>query len=309
MSILLILSLILAAGLWLVGDALYRGHTTDFSDRIAPQLKAIEMKTQHLHARNQHLGLISGSVELIRPISQSIQQRFNSSTANSVALQKRLIHSGSSMDVTTFRAEQLVWATTSLLLSILIFGTGALRGNIDFIAAFLLSIFCAITGFLARDWWLTQNIKQRESQMIAEFPALAELMALSVTAGESALGAIERVCNCSSGELATEFQKILSQMRSGDSLVNALQDFSQRTSLPPLSRFVDGIVVAIERGTPLADVLRAQAQDVRDNAKRELMEIAGKKEIAMMAPIIFFILPLTVVFAIFPGLSLINLNF
>ena len=67
--------------------------------------------------------------------------------------------------------------------------------------------------------------------------------------------------------------------------------------------------MAIERGTPLADVLRAQAQDVRDNSKRELMEIAGKKEIAMLAPVVFFILPLTVVFAVFPGLSLMRLNF
>ncbi|MBF1661589.1 MAG: type II secretion system F family protein, partial [Rothia mucilaginosa] len=69
------------------------------------------------------------------------------------------------------------------------------------------------------------------------------------------------------------------------------------------------IAVAIERGTPLADVLRAQAQDVRDNAKRELMETAGKKEIAMLAPVVFFILPLTVIFAVFPGLSLMRLNF
>ena len=69
------------------------------------------------------------------------------------------------------------------------------------------------------------------------------------------------------------------------------------------------LAVAIERGTPLADVLRAQAQDVRDNAKRELMETAGKKEIAMLAPVVFFILPLTVIFAVFPGLSLMRLNF
>lgn len=70
-----------------------------------------------------------------------------------------------------------------------------------------------------------------------------------------------------------------------------------------------GIAVAIERGTPLAEVLRAQAQDVRDNAKRDLMEVAGKKEIAMLAPVVFFILPLTVIFAVFPGLSLMRLNF
>ena len=74
-------------------------------------------------------------------------------------------------------------------------------------------------------------------------------------------------------------------------------------------RFVDGIVVAVERGTPLADVLRAQAQDVRDTAKRDLMEAAGKKEISMMVPLVFGVLPLTVVFAVFPGLAAINMGF
>ena len=48
---------------------------------------------------------------------------------------------------------------------------------------------------------------------------------------------------------------------------------------------------------------------MRDNAKRELLEVAGKKEIAMLAPVVFLILPLTVVFAIFPGLSLMKLAF
>ena len=83
--------------------------------------------------------------------------------------------------------------------------------------------------------------------------------------------------------------------------MEALQEFSSRTDLGPLVRFVDGMIVAVERGTPLADVLRAQAQDVRDTAKRELMESAGKKEIGMMVPLVFGVLPLTVVFAVFPG--------
>ena len=33
------------------------------------------------------------------------------------------------------------------------------------------------------------------------------------------------------------------------------------------------------------------------------METAGRKEILMMVPVVFFILPTTIVFALFPGLS------
>lgn len=56
-------------------------------------------------------------------------------------------------------------------------------------------------------------------------------------------------------------------------------------------------------------MLRDQAQDVRDASKRELMEIAGKREISMLVPIIFGVLPLTIVFAIFPGLALLEMSY
>jgi tight adherence protein C len=43
--------------------------------------------------------------------------------------------------------------------------------------------------------------------------------------------------------------------------------------------------------------LRAQAQDAREGAKRELLETSGKKEVAMMVPLVFLILPITIAIA------------
>jgi tight adherence protein C len=71
---------------------------------------------------------------------------------------------------------------------------------------------------------------------------------------------------------------------------------------------VEQVTGALERGTPLAEVLRAQAQDSRDEAKRELLEVAGKKEVAMLVPLVFLILPVTILFAIFPGIFVLQLG-
>jgi tight adherence protein C len=76
---------------------------------------------------------------------------------------------------------------------------------------------------------------------------------------------------------------------------------TDRTALPALARFADGVAISVERGTPLADVLRAQAVDVREAGRRALMEAGGRKEIAMMVPVVFLVLPVTVLFALFPG--------
>ncbi|MGL5910837.1 MAG: type II secretion system F family protein, partial [Phycicoccus sp.] len=123
------------------------------------------------------------------------------------------------------------------------------------------------------------------------------------SAGEGAVGALERVCRLSRGELAGELGRCLADARAGANLPTALQGLADRTALPSLRRFVDGVVIAVQRGTPLADVLRAQAQDVREDSRRLLMEAGGRKEIAMMVPVVFLVLPVTVVFAVFPGIT------
>ncbi len=139
--------------------------------------------------------------------------------------------------------------------------------------------------------------------MLAEFPTVAELLALAVGAGEGAVGALDRVCRLSQGELADELRRALADARAGANLPTALQGLADRSGLASLRRFVDGVVIAVQRGTPLADVLRAQAQDVREEGRRTLMEAGGRKEIAMMVPVVFLILPVTVLFAVFPGFT------
>ena len=46
-----------------------------------------------------------------------------------------------------------------------------------------------------------------------------------------------------------------------------------------------------------------------DMGKRALMEAGGRKEIAMMIPVVFLVLPVTIVFALFPGLANLSLTF
>ena len=67
-------------------------------------------------------------------------------------------------------------------------------------------------------------------------------------------------------------------------------------------------MAAIERGAPLAHVLQAQAIDAREDAKRTLIERAGRKEIYMLFPLVFLILPLSVLFAVFPGIFMLRLG-
>ncbi|ABK04050.1 type II secretion system protein [Arthrobacter sp. FB24] len=307
-AVAVICGLLLGAGLWLLIARLPFMRPMSFAERIEPQLKSQNLESKLLLASTDNLTPF-GPLELIlRPMLKeglSVLARFN---LGSSALSRRLAQAGVRKSVVDFRAEQLLWAVLGFVLATGLILVGAASGQFNPFFAVVAVLGSALGGFLFRDYCLGSQIKRREKLMMAEFPSLAELMALAVSAGESATGALDRVCRSSHGELAREFELVLGETRAGKPLVEALQRFSARTDLGPLVRFVDGIIVAVERGTPLADVLRAQAQDVRDTAKRDLMESAGKKEIAMMVPLVFGVLPLTVIFAVFPGLAAISLG-
>jgi tight adherence protein C len=301
--------MLMGIGLWLV---IFRSpfmRAVTLSQRIEPQLKSQNLESRLLRA-GEHSPTPFGPLgRILRPVLQEGLATLARLNPASKATARRLAQAGIDKSPVDFRAEQLLWAAAGFAVSIIFIVFGAASGRFNPVLAAVAVLGSGVGGFIFRDYWLGAQIRRRESKMMAEFPGLAELMALAVSAGESATGALDRVCRSAKGELTKEFAKVLTETRAGKPLIQALQEFSARTDLAPLVRFVDGIVVAVERGTPLADVLRAQAQDVRDTAKRDLMETAGKKEIAMMVPLVFGVLPLTVVFAVFPGIAAINLGF
>jgi tight adherence protein C len=184
----------------------------------------------------------------------------------------------------------------------LVLVTGLLRGGVNPWLVVLMALGGLVAGVLGRDWWLSRELERREQAMLSEFPVVADLLALSVVAGEAPVDALQRVCRLTGGELAGDLARALARARAGTPVTKALSDLAEQTTLEAFARFLQGLVVAIERGTPLADVLRAQAVDVREVGKRALLEAGGRKEVAMMAPVVFLILPITVLFALFPGL-------
>ncbi|AYY12086.1 type II secretion system F family protein [Actinobacteria bacterium YIM 96077] len=218
------------------------------------------------------------------------------------SVRRRLEQAGREQTLHEFRIQQLLWAATTaaggIAVSLLLLASGY-TGSPILLLAF--SLAAAIAGVIAYDHRLSAAVRERERRIMAEFPTVADLLALSVAAGDGPVKALERVVWASRGELAGELRRALSDARAGSGLVEALDRIAQRTNLTSLARFVDGIAVAVERGTPLADVLRAQASDVREQRKRTLMAIGGRKEISMMIPIVFIVMPVTILFALYPG--------
>lgn len=300
--------LVLGTGLWLSFTRLPAMRKPSFAQRVEPQLRSVAMRSKLLDG-DESATLFGPLERIFRLVLSDAVHRLGKFNVSVHGLSGRLEQAGRSETALEFRAVQLLCAGAGLMAGALVSLSLLWQGSISLLGAVALTLAPMLGGYLLYDYLLGVRIKRRQALMLIEFPALAELMALAVSAGESAASALDRVARSSNGVLSAEFGKVLAQTRTGMPLVEALNEFSARVDVAALARFVDGISVAVNRGTPLAEVLRAQAQDVRDVAKRELMESAGRKEIAMMVPLIFGVLPLTVVFAVFPGIALLQFGF
>ncbi|MFF1821521.1 type II secretion system F family protein [Kribbella sp. NPDC058245] len=269
-------------------------------DRIAPYLRDIDGSEVFLGATASNSPFYA-ILRLFGPSLRAGARRLERILGGANSIRRRLARAGLERTVEEFRIEQLLWGTAA-------FGIG-LVGALIAVAAGIgnpigLLVLCAVLGVigvLARDTYLSTQVRNRERRLLTELPTVAELLALSVAAGEGPAAALDRVARSCRGDLADELKRVLAETRAGDTLVKALDALAERTGLLALSRFADGLAVALERGTPLADVLRAQAGDIREAGRRELIESGARREVAMMVPVIFLILPVTIAFAFYPG--------
>jgi tight adherence protein C len=184
------------------------------------------------------------------------------------------------------------------------------RDGVPFVPAAIGAVAAGgIGGIAATDALLARRARGRSARIAEEFPTVVEFLALSVAAGESILEALRRVARTGSGELAGELDRVSQRAAAGQPLALALAELRDDLAVPAVGRLIDQVLAALDRGTPLAEVLRAHALDARDESKRRLLEAAGTREVAMLVPLVFLILPVTVLFAVWPGLMVLQLGF
>lgn len=285
-----LLGLALMSGVLLVLARLRATRPLRLHERIAPYLPQRVASDQ----RTQGETLLA----LLRPGLRLV--------SGGGGLAGRLQRAGRPEDRARYWLEQLVAAAVGAAIGLMVGLVLAMRGS-SLIGALLLGAVGAVLGVLVHDRRLTGQGRARQRRIAQQLPTVAELLAFAVSAGESPAAALERVGRTTAGDLSDELRRALVDLRGGAGFQEALQGISRRCGTPEVERFIDGIVLSIERGTPVAEVLRAQAADARAAQNRALVEAGGKRDSAMLVPVVFLILPIVVVVALFPGFQTLQL--
>lgn len=151
--------------------------------------------------------------------------------------------------------------------------------------------------------------KKYLQKILRELPDFLELLSVALASGESIYSALNRVVPRLSGELATQLHKTLRSIEYGASLESEFCELAKRVPQHQLVEVCNKLINAMNRGTPLAGIVAEQAEAVRLEVSNHLLKQAGKNETKMLVPLVFLILPVTVLFAIYPSLQLLNMSF
>ena len=187
-------------------------------------------------------------------------------------------------------------AIVFLLLASLLVGFVSMR----FIASLLLT-------FSIYPWYTRSKEREKERRyretLDAELPSFIQIISILVATGISPIRALSLVSENSRNQLAREFAHIVRDVNQGSSMIVALDHFSSRAQTRLARRFAGSVAAALERGSPLAQVLMDFVRDARNERRNQIQRRAGRAEIALMIPVVFLILPISVLFALWPSLS------
>ena len=115
MNFAIIFGLFFAFGVMLIASSLRMRRGPNFGERIAPQMRSVSIR-ESLHRENQASGtsVLDALYSFREPMMQSFLGRVRSTESRDEALAARLRRAGSDQTVSAFRAEQILWAVSSV---------------------------------------------------------------------------------------------------------------------------------------------------------------------------------------------------
>ena len=169
----------------------------------------------------------------------------------------------------------------------------------------LLALLGSIFLFLGlRTYHRTNKARSSRNIVSAEFPHMMEELSVSVAAGLSFFNALtELVKNINSELLRESFEFVLNSINQGKGTYESISEWSTKYGFAEGYRLVDAFALHHFQGTPLASLLITQSQELRNKYRNQMLERCTKTEVAMAIPVVFLMLPVTVLFSLYPSFN------
>ena len=170
----------------------------------------------------------------------------------------------------------------------------------------------SVSNYAKQLSWLKQLIGKltgrqvKESEINEELVNILQMLSIMISAGESPMMALRYISQRSVGYIPKLIDQSFSKYENGRNLAQTLEQIAIATGSSQVRRLTNSIQIAIQRGTPILDVLNNQVQSLNKQINLALLKKSGKSEIALLIPVVFLILPVSISFAIWPSIYGLN---
>ena len=165
----------------------------------------------------------------------------------------------------------------------------------------LLGLVFAAAGILFPGFFLSKAASRRAERIDSELPHFVDQLALVIEAGMSFDAALTYLAEVNEGPLAEEMQRVLTELRVGESRRAAIRSFAVRVGSDDAIAFANAVLASDQLGSPLGAILRSQASDLRHRRQIYAEERAQKAPVKMLVPMAIFILPVMFVLILAPA--------
>jgi len=168
------------------------------------------------------------------------------------------------------------------LAAVMLYGTG-IAGTLG----------AACGGGLVAVWLLARQRRQRQDELVRQFPTAVDVICVGIGGGlDFGQAMMEVARNMEAGPVQREFERILREVSLGMARAAALRRFAARVDASEIRAFVTSLVQSIEvGGSGLRETLRVQSEQMRFNRLVRAEEAANKAPSKMVIPMILFIVP------------------
>lgn len=166
----------------------------------------------------------------------------------------------------------------------------------------------SISNYTKQQVYLTKILKVvtrsqiNQAELNQELSKMLQMLAIMISAGESSVAALKYISERSSGRLIALIKASLNNYKNNGNLFSTLEYLSSATNSAQVRRLLNAVRVSSERGSPILDTLQNQVRSLNKEIKVNLLNKAGKSEIALLVPVVFLILPTSILFAVWPSI-------
>ena len=142
---------------------------------------------------------------------------------------------------------------------------------------------------------------RRQDELRSGLANSLDMLTVCVEAGQGFDSALLQVARSTSGPVAGEFARVLSEIQMGRSRSEAFALMAQRSTAPEVKNFVSSLVQADKLGVPIAQVLREQTRQMRIVRRQRAEEKAQKITVKILFPLLLCIFPAIMIVIVGPG--------